>query len=162
MYVALGAYIRGLLFLCFTNGALASIYLAIIGVPYYLPLGLFSGLASLVPIAGAIVAGVLISVVAALTKGLWWGVATAIYYVFYQELENHVLAPVVYKKTIELNPLVSLVFVLIAAELLGLEGAVLAVPCLAVGRIVLTELLELRAKNLRLPPPSPGDRTARA
>jgi len=143
----LGAYLRGLGLLCFTNAALAGVYLAVVGVPFYLPLGLFSGLASVVPLAGAVVAGTLISLVAALTKGFWWGVGTAIYYIVYQELENHVLAPLVYKRAVRLNPLVSLIFALMFAELAGIAGAVLAVPCVAVARILLGELLELRAQR---------------
>jgi predicted PurR-regulated permease PerM len=157
MHGALGAYIRGLGVLCLANAVCTGVYLAIVGVPYYLALGILSGMASLVPIAGALIAGVIISLVAMLAKGAWWGVGTAIYFVVYQQLENHLLAPLVYKHTISLNPLVSLVFVLILAEWLGIVGAVMAVPALAVGRIVIAELLKLRAQQLQLPPPPSSD-----
>jgi predicted PurR-regulated permease PerM len=152
-YRSIGGYLAGLAFIAAFNATLTSIVLAIIGVPFFLPLGILSGLGSLVPYVGAITAGGLISVVALVSQGLWTGVGTLAYYVAYQQiLENHILVPLVYKRTIQLNPLVTLLAVIFLGDAAGMIGAILAVPAVAVGQIVVRELLLLRRERLHVPP----------
>lgn len=152
-YLAIGGYLAGLAAVVVANILVTTVFLAAIGVPYFLPLGVLSGMSSLVPFIGALAAGVVISVVAAATQGLWYGVAAVIYYVVYQQFENHLLGPYVYKRTVQLNPLLVILVVLALGELAGIVGAVLAVPLLAVARVVVAELLSLRAEQLDLPEP---------
>lgn len=150
LYDALGGYIGGLFLLVLSNLVLSGVFLAIVGVPYFLPLAVFAGLSSLIPFAGAIVAGALLSIVAWASGGLWLGVATLAYYVAYQQVENHVISPLVYKRTVDLNPLVVLLAVLFMVELAGIPGAIVAVPLASTVQIVLRELFRLHRERLRL------------
>jgi len=150
LYRALGGYLLGVGCVCVSNATASSLFLAAIGVPYFLPLGVVSGLASLIPIVGATLAGTLLSLVAYVAGGTWQGIATASFYVVYQQLENHLLAPLVYERTIKLDPLLSILTVLFLAELAGIAGAVIAVPLLAAVQVVFRDLLRLRRVQLGL------------
>jgi predicted PurR-regulated permease PerM len=165
VYMALGGYIAGVSGVIAVNAITTVAFLAIIGVPFFLPLGVLSGLASLIPVLGVTITGALISVFAAVTQGIWLGVAVAIYITVYQQFENHVLAPLVYKHTVAINPLLSILMVLFLGELGGIIGAILAVPTLAVLKILVSEMLLLRAEQRPevIPRPDPlpqGDRTS--
>ena len=160
---ALGGYITGLAVLVVTHAAFAGVFLAIIGVPYFLPLAVLSGLASVVPYVGTLAAGVVLSGVAWTTKGPGMAAATAIYYVAYHEFENHIIAPLVYRRTVRLNPLVILLAVLFMTELEGIPGALAAVPLAASLRIVLGEVLRARGQRASaLAPRGPARDIARA
>jgi predicted PurR-regulated permease PerM len=154
IYQAIGGYVLGLLIIMGINAALTSTFLGVVGVPFYLPLGVLSGLGSLLPMVGAFIAGALITGVALATGGLWSGVLVVAYYLAYQLLENHVFSPVIYKRTIHINPLVLLAGLLVFAELGGLLAAILSVPVIATGQIVLQALLRARRERLGMPPPS--------
>ncbi len=162
VYRSIGGSIAGLLLLVLVNATFAGIFLAILGIPYFLPLAVLSGLASLIPYVGALFAGTLLSVVAWTNNGVWAGVGTAIYYIAYQQFENHVIGPLVYRRTVDLNPLVILVTVLFLTELAGIPGALVAVPLAAGFKIVLREILRARREHLGLPPTQPGPELMRA
>jgi predicted PurR-regulated permease PerM len=153
---AVGGYVTGLFLLVASNAVGTSIFLAIIGIPYFLALGVLAGTASVIPFAGAILAGTAISVVAWIAKGFWTGVVALAWFVAYQQFENHVLAPIVYRETVSLNPLVVVVVALLFAELGGIPGAMLAVPATAVAQIVLREIFRERRKRLGIPAPPSG------
>ncbi len=157
-YHSLGGYIAGLFAMVGLNVGFTAVFLAIIGIPYNLALGLLSGLFCLIPAVGAISAGALLTLVALAAQGPWKAVATLVYYVVYQQVENHVFAPFIYQRTVKLNPLVTLVGVLFLTETWGLAGALVAVPVVAALQVVLTDVLELRRHRLGLPesPSSPG------
>jgi predicted PurR-regulated permease PerM len=156
IYDALGGYVRGHLLIVLVQCAATTIVLAIAGLPFYLPLGLASGLASLIPFAGVTIVGTVVSLVAWGTRGLAIGVAIAAYYVVYQQFENHVLYPVVYRRTVKVNPLVIIVAVLFLAEWGGIPGAILAVPLTAAAHIVLGALLRARRERLGIRPAAPA------
>jgi putative heme transporter len=156
IYRSLGGYIAGMLLLVLTNALFAGIFLAVIGVPYFLPLALMSGLASVVPYVGALLVGTVLSVVAWANNGIGTGVFTVGYYIAYQQFENHVVAPLVYRRTVNLNPLVILVVALFMTELGGIPGALVAVPLAASAQIVLREVLRARQERLKLPDVAPG------
>ncbi len=153
VYRSIGGYLSGLALIAAINATLTSIFLAIVGVPFFLPLGILSGVGSLVPYVGALLAGALISLVAAASQGLWTGIGALAYYVAYQQiLENHILVPLVYKRTVQLNPLVTLLAVVFLGDAAGIVGAILAIPAVAVGQILLRELLLIRREHLHVPP----------
>ncbi|HSP78510.1 MAG TPA: AI-2E family transporter, partial [Myxococcaceae bacterium] len=151
VYRSVGGYLSGLAIIAVVNASLASVFLAIRGIPYFLPLGILSGLGSLIPLLGATVAGALLALVALVTSGLWKALAVAVYAILYQQFENHVLAPVIYKRTVELNPLVTLLGIIFFADLAGVMGAFLAVPIVGTLQILIRELLLLRRERLHLP-----------
>jgi len=154
-YRAVGGYLGGVLFICSVNATLTTTYLAISRVPYFLPLGILSGLSSLVPYAGPVLVGGLITLVALISGGLVKGLFTLGYFLLYGQLEGNVLGPFVFKRTVHLDPLITLLSVLFLAELLGIVGAVLAVPAVAVAQILLRELLQLRKERLATGPVGP-------
>jgi len=147
-YSAVGGYLGGVLFICSINATLTTTVLAVIGTPYFLPLGLLSGFSSLVPYAGPILTGGLITVVTLITGGAVKGLITLGYFLLYGQLEGNVLGPFVFRRTVHLDPLVTLLGVLFLAELLGIAGALVAVPAVALAQIVVRELLAARRDRL--------------
>jgi predicted PurR-regulated permease PerM len=155
VYTATGGYLGGLTFICSINATLTTTCLAILGVPYFLPLGIASGFSSMVPYAGPFLTGGAITLLTLATAGGWKALAVFIYFNLYGQLEGNVLAPLVFKRTVHVNPLLTLFAVVFFAELAGIIGAVIAVPLLATGQIILRELLLVRREKLgeRVPPP---------
>ena len=149
-YSAIGGYLMGLGVICFTNATLTTVFLAIVGVPFFLPLGIVSGLSSLVPYAGPAVVGVSVTLIALGTRGLGVGVATAIYFILYGQLEGQVLSPMIFRRTVHVNPLVVILSVVFFGELAGIVGAVLAVPTAAALQIIVREILRTRRQRLHL------------
>jgi predicted PurR-regulated permease PerM len=150
IYRLIGGYLGGLFLICSINAALTTTFLAILGIRVFLPLGLASGFSSLVPYAGPFVAGATISLMAAVTGGLWKGVACVIYFLVYGQLEGNVLGPLVFRRTVHVNPLVVTLSILFMSEIAGLIGAILAVPITAAAQIVARELLRVRRERLHL------------
>jgi predicted PurR-regulated permease PerM len=109
------------------------------------------------------VAGATISLMALVTMGLWKGIACVIYFVVYGQLEGNVLGPLVFRRTVHVNPLVVTLSILFFGEIFGLVGAVLAVPITAALQIVVRELLRVRRERLHLqktPMNTPGETQA--
>jgi predicted PurR-regulated permease PerM len=162
IYRAIGGYITGLGVICGCNALCTTLFLAILRVPFFLPLGILSGLSSLVPLVGNTAAGVLISLIAAATVGVSKGIACGVFFVLYQQFENHILGPLVYRRTVNVNPLLTVIGLLALAEMGGIVGAVLAVPLLAAGQIIARELLAYRRERLHSPPVGPVEAEAEA
>jgi predicted PurR-regulated permease PerM len=149
VYSSLAGYLGGMLVICSINATLTTIFLAINGVPFFLPLGIVSGIASLVPYAGPVIVSVLISLLSSI-GGLWHGVASAIYLLTYGQIEGNVIAPMVFKQTVHVNPLVALLSVLFFGQIAGVAGAIAAVPAAAMIQIVLREILRHRREQLHM------------
>ncbi len=147
-YRAVGGYLGGVLFICSINATCTTTALALIGTPYFLPLGLLSGFSSLVPYAGPILTGGFITLVTLITGGVVKGLITLGYFLLYGQLEGNVLGPFVFRRTVHLDPLVTLLGILFLAELLGIAGAVVAVPAIALAHIVVRELHAARRQRL--------------
>jgi predicted PurR-regulated permease PerM len=156
VYRATGGYLSGLTLICTINTVLTTAVLALVGVPYFLPLGILSGFSSMVPYAGPVIAGAFITLLTWATGGMWLALAVAVYFVLYGQLEGNVLAPLIFRRTVHVNPLIILLAVLFCAELAGVVGAVVAVPVAATLQIVIREVLsfrqERRAGVTRAPP----------
>jgi predicted PurR-regulated permease PerM len=140
VYRAIGGYVAGNLAISLVAGTASAIVLSILGVPFAFALALIVALLDLVPLAGATIAAVVVTTVAFLDSTTS-GVVVLIFFVLYQQFENHVLQPVVYGKAVRLSPLAVLVAVLIGAELAGVVGALGAIPAAAAIQVVLRELL---------------------
>jgi predicted PurR-regulated permease PerM len=141
IYRAMGGYLGGLLAICAVNATLTTVLLVILRTPFFLPLGILSGSSSLVPYAGPLVAGAAVTLFVLVTGGAWKALAAAIYFVLYGQLEGNILAPLVYRRAVDVNPLVTLLAILFLAELAGIAGAILAVPAAAAAQIVVREWL---------------------
>lgn len=155
VYSATGGYLSGLILICTINTTLTSTCLALLGAPFFLPLGIASGFSSLVPYAGPIVAGGVVTLITLATVGTWKALAVFGYFLMYGLLEGNVLAPLIFRRTVHVNPLLTLFAVVFFGELAGIIGAVLAVPLMATAQIIVRELLLIRREKLgdRVPVP---------
>ena len=149
IYQSIGGYLGGLTLMCTFNATLTTAFLAINGVPFFLPLGILSGLSSMIPYAGPVVAGSLITLLALITCSGWHALACVIYFVAYGQLEGNVLAPMVFRRTVHVNPLVVVLSVLFLGEMAGIVGAIIAVPVVAAIQIVVREMLRVRRQQLK-------------
>ena len=99
----------------------------IMGVPYSVALGVLVAILDLIPLAGATLAAIIVSTVAFIDS-LQAGIVVLIFFIVYQQVENHVLQPLVYSRTVQLSPLAILIAVLIGAKIAGILGALAAIP----------------------------------
>ncbi len=114
------------------NAAGIAIFLVIMGVPYWLPLSLFCGIVSqFVPTVGTYLGGALPILFAWGSKGFGAALATLIFITIYQQIENMVISPKISEKTMDLNPAVAFLSVLILGAVFGALGAFLALPVTA-------------------------------
>jgi putative heme transporter len=150
IYRSIGGYLGGLALICMLNATLTTTFLAIDSVPFFLPLGIIAGCSSMIPYAGPLVAGTGISLIALFTQGIWHGLASAIYFIVYGILEGNVLSPLIFRRTVHVNPLVVTLSILFLGEIAGIMGAIIAVPVVATLQIVLRELLRMRRERLQL------------
>jgi predicted PurR-regulated permease PerM len=135
----IGGYVIGNLITSAVCGVLAVIALLAIRVPYAVPLGLWAGVADLIPMVGSYL-GAIPAVLVALTKGPVYGLVTVAYFIAYQQFENYVLAPRVYKNAIDLSPAAVVVSTLIGGSLAGFAGALLALPVAATIKVVIFDV----------------------
>jgi predicted PurR-regulated permease PerM len=117
--------------------------LLILGMPYAAPLALLVAVLDLIPLVGATLGGALLVIVGLFVEP-WKAVVLLVYIVVYQQVEGSVLQPLVYSKAVQLNGLVILIALLVGGQLLGIPGALLAIPVAEIIRIVVTELLAYR------------------
>jgi predicted PurR-regulated permease PerM len=151
IYRTVGGYVTGNLAISLIAGVASTTVLLVLGVPYAVALGLIVGLLDLIPLAGATLAAVIVSAVGFL-HSTTAGIALVIFFVLYQQLENHVLQPLVYGRTVQLSPLVVLVAVLMGAELAGVIGALGAIPVAGAIQVIVIDWLEHRRQKIRDPP----------
>jgi predicted PurR-regulated permease PerM len=136
----LGAWLRGQIALSFIIGLAAYVLLSLLNIPYALPLAVLAGIMEVVPVIGPIVSAIpaiLIAYISAPFSAIW----VALGYFVIQQLENHLIVPQVMKYSVGLNPLVVILAVAIGGRLLGISGALLAVPITVVVQIIIEEIL---------------------
>jgi predicted PurR-regulated permease PerM len=149
-------YVTGNLTISLIAGVVTTIVLSVVGVPYALALGLLVAILDLIPLAGATIAAIAVSTVAFLDS-TQSGIIVLIFFILYQQLENHVLQPVVYGRTVQLSPLVVLIAVLIGAELAGVIGALAAIPVAGTIQVIVVDwMAHRRAGPVSEPPEQPA------
>jgi predicted PurR-regulated permease PerM len=151
IYRTVGGYVTGNLLISLIAGVASGIMLWIVGVPYALALGLVVALFDLIPLAGATIAAVVVVLVAIAASGVTAAIIVAVFFVLYQQLENHVIQPLVYGRTVQLSPLAVLVSVLIGAQIAGVLGALAAIPVAGAIQVLLVDW-----RRNRTPPPEPA------
>lgn len=137
----LGAWVRGQLTLSLIIGVVTYIGLTILGVEYALPLALIAGILEVVPIVGPIISAIP-AVLVGLTVSPILGIAVVALFFIVQQLENHIIVPMIMSKVVGLQPAVVIVSVLIGATLGGIAGALLAIPIILVVKIIVKEFLQ--------------------
>jgi putative heme transporter len=150
-----GGYMRGQAITSLCIGVFVFLLLQITGVPAALPLAILAAFADLIPLVGGVLA-VAPSVLFALTIGPLQAAIVLVALVIYQQFENHLLLPRVYGQSLHISPLAVIVALLVGGTLLGIVGALLALP-MAAGIHVLIENY-----RIGLPGDQPGDKEERA
>jgi len=158
VYRAIGGYVTGNIFISLIAGVASAIVLFAVGSDYAVALAVVVAIFDLIPLAGATIAAAIVSTVVFIELDWVQGVIVVVFFLVYQQLENHFLQPVIYGRTVQLSPLAVLVAVLIGAELAGILGALAAIPTAgtiqAIGRELLLYRRELATSDPG--PPSPG------
>ena len=139
IYKAVGGYVTGAFSIALLAGLSTFIVLSLLGVPFAVPLALMMGFLDLIPLVGATVAGVLIAIVCAFQDFPTTLIIWSVWFLVYQQVENNVLQPFVYRRTVALAPLLVIVAVLMGASLLGVLGALLAIPVAAALQILVKD-----------------------
>ncbi len=127
IYRTVGGYVTGNLLISLIAGASTTIVLLILGVPFAVALGLIVAILDLIPLAGATIAAILVGTVGFI-HSITAGIVVVAFFIVYQQVENHLLQPLVYGRTVQLSPLAVLISVLVGAELAGVLGALGAIP----------------------------------
>jgi predicted PurR-regulated permease PerM len=140
---AISGYITGNLAISVICGVSTFIVLLILGMPYAAPLALLVAVLDLIPLVGATLGGALLVIVGLFVEP-WKAVVLLVYIVVYQQAEGSLLQPIVYSRAVHLNGLVILIALLVGGQLLGIPGALLAIPVAEIIRIVVTELVAYR------------------
>lgn len=135
----LGHWVRGMIFLMFIIGVQVYIGLTLIGIKYALPLAIIAGLLEVVPSVGPTIAAIPAAIVGFATSPLHGFLAIGLYLIV-QLVENNMIVPSVMKQTVGLHPLVTIISLLVGFELGGTLLAVLSLPLVLTGQIILANL----------------------
>lgn len=141
----LGAWLRGQAILCLCIGMFSWIGLTLLGIPFALPLALMAGLLEVIPTIGPILSAVPAAVIA-LTVSPTLALAVVLLYILIQALENQILVPKIMERAVGLNPVFVILGVMIGANLMGVAGALLAIPFISF-IIVVFNSIEQRQEN---------------
>jgi predicted PurR-regulated permease PerM len=154
---AVGGYVAGALTIAVIAGVATYVVLTILGVPFSGPLAVLAGLFSLIPLVGATIAAVLIGVVTLFENFPTATIIWTIWAIVYQQLENHLIQPQIQKRTVNVHPFITIVAVLFGGTLLGVMGAIVAIPVAASIQILLREYVDMRTLSIKSPemPPPP-------
>ncbi len=137
-------YVLGNLIISVIAGIVVGLSLWILGVPYALALAVLMAVFDLVPLVGATVGALAAIGVAFATQGVTAGIVMIVVNIVYQQIENHILQPIVYRRTVQLSAFLILVAVLLGGELLGVLGALVAIPVAGSLQLLFRELAEQR------------------
>jgi predicted PurR-regulated permease PerM len=136
----IGGYVSGAVLVAAMAALAALAMLASLDIPYMLPLALLIGLTDLVPLIGATF-GALIVVLVTLFDSPTKAIVAGLFFIVYQQFENYILQPRVMRRTVDVAPLLTILAALIGAALLGVLGALIAVPFAAAIQLLVTEVL---------------------
>ena len=139
--VRVGGYVLGNFATSVIAVITSYVLLLILGVPYALVLSVLTGVLDLVPLVGSSIAGVLVALVALATVSPTAALITVAFHVVYRVFEDYLLNPRVLRKTVGVSLLVTIVAVILGGSLLGIVGALIAVPAAAAVQLVLVEVV---------------------
>jgi predicted PurR-regulated permease PerM len=159
VYRTVGGYVTGNLLISLIAGVATTVVLLALGVPFALALGLLVAILDLIPLAGATLAAIIVTLVA-LTQSVTAAIVVLAFFLVYQQIENHLLQPLVYGRTVALSPLAILIAVLVGAEVAGVVGALCAIPVAGTIQILIVDWQrqrrERRAAEVRYAATSDG------
>ena len=154
IYRTVGGYVTGNLLISLIAGIASTLVLLILGVPYAVALGVLVAILDLIPLAGATLAAIIVTTVGFI-HSILAGIIVLVFFIVYQQIENHILQPLVYSRTVQLSPLAILISVLIGAKIAGVLGALAAIPVAGTIQVLLLTWLEIRReRRARAPAPT--------
>lgn len=136
---AVTGYVGGQLLIALLCGGSTFVVLYILGVPFRSVVALFVGLVDLIPVVGATIGG-LLAVGVSFLHSVQAGIIMLVFFLVYQQLENHLLQPFIQSRTVKLSALAVLISVLVGVELAGIIGALLAIPAAGIIQVVVRDL----------------------
>lgn len=140
-----GSYMIGNIIVSLIAGVTALIAMLILGVPYALPLAVAVAITDLIPLVGATIGAALCVLVAFATTDLWPAtIMLALFFLLYQQVENYFVAPRVLRNAVELSSVAVLLVAVAGGTVLGVAGALMAVPIAAAIRVVVAPMLVAR------------------
>src|SRR5436190_878326 len=158
---AISGYVFGNFVISVLAGLVTYITLRILGVPFALPLAILFGFFDLIPLVGATLGGILVGLVVAFAAAFPIGlIVWVIVLILYQQVENNLIQPFVYGKAVQLHPLIVIIAILIGAALLGVLGALMAIPAAAGIQAVVRDYWRFRHPEQE--PPNAGEAPAEA
>jgi predicted PurR-regulated permease PerM len=144
---AITGYVFGNVVISILAGGVTYVTLTILDVPFAVPLAILFGFFDLVPLVGATIGGILVGIVVALVDFPTGLIVWAVVLILYQQVENNIIQPLIYKRTVEVHPLVVLVAILIGAQLLGVLGALVAIPIAATIQSIIRDVWRFRRED---------------
>jgi len=156
IYRSVSGYVAGNLVISIIAGTVAYIALSVLGVPFAVPLAVLVAFLDLVPLVGATLGSIVVGIVTLFhdfpTATIVWTIVTVVY----QQIENNVLQPVIYRRTVDVPPLLVIIAILIGGSLLGVLGALVAIPIAAALQIIARDAWRYRAGEPILPAGAEG------
>jgi predicted PurR-regulated permease PerM len=147
IYRAISGYVTGNLLISLLAGTLATLVLFAVGSEFAIALGLLVAILDLIPLAGATLAAIVVSTVVFIETDWVRCLIVIVFFIAYQQFENHVLQPLVYGRTVQLSPLAVLCAVLVGAQLAGILGALLAIPVAGSLIAIAREIIDYRQET---------------
>ena len=148
---AVSGYMFGNLLISLIAGVATYGFLRIAGVPHAEVIALFVAFCDLIPLIGATL-GAIPTIGLAFLHSTPAGIAAVIFYIVYQQFENHVLQVTIMSRTVDVNPLAVLISVLVGVELFGFLGALLAIPAAGIIQVIVRDLYDERVGRLKREP----------
>ncbi|RAY16013.1 AI-2E family transporter [Actinomadura craniellae] len=143
----IGGYVAGTITVATIAGTVAYVFMLIMDIPFALPLALFVGLTALIPLVGATIGAILVCTVA-FFQGPAVGIICVIFFLLYQQVENYFIHPRVMKRAVDVQPAVTIIAALLGGALLGIVGALLAIPTAAAIALIVREVVVPRQETL--------------
>lgn len=137
-----GGYMIGNIIISVFAGTATFICLALVGVPFALPLAVTVALADLIPMIGATLGATVCVLVSLFTVDLWpKTVIVVLFFIVYQQVENYLLVPRVFRNTVDMPSAAVLLVALVGGTLLGLVGALMAIPIAATVKVAMSRTI---------------------
>jgi predicted PurR-regulated permease PerM len=163
MSSAVGNYVAGAIAQAALAGVLTYFVLLILGVPFAAPLAAMIFFLDLIPLVGATVGAFIVGIVTVFVSFPTTTIIWVIWAIVYQQVENSVIQPRIQRRAVDVHPFVVLVAVLFGSTLLGIIGALIAIPLAASAQIIFREWVDYRRMlGTPEPPPAPGEEPAPA
>jgi predicted PurR-regulated permease PerM len=146
-YTGISAYVGGAIIIALIGGSTLALTCFILQLPYALPLGLWMMLLEIIPLIGATIGAIPAIIVAFIAGGVWQGLVMVAFIIIYQQFENIVIQPRVQGRAASLSPLIVFLSVLVGSQLLGVLGALFAIPIAGVFQIIIRQLIEQQGSH---------------